>query len=158
MGFPSRPAKTGAAISDFGLRGCAMPEAAEGELLVQSHLFSLDPTMRNAMAGKDSVAMTRQGGKATPGYYDMMNWQPGAVPVWRVVSVVVGMGAKVQGFSVGERLMTTVPWRRFNTVHAKAVQVSERVPAMRYTLCLWDAPYRDWPARPVDTGHTTPSR
>lgn len=55
------------ALSDWELRDCAQPTPARGEeLLCATYLCSVDPTMRNAMAGPAAVALTKQ---TDVGYY-----------------------------------------------------------------------------------------
>ena len=99
--FLRRPSADGMSLSDWELRSCEAPDPAEGsELLVASHLFSVDPTMRNAMAGPGEAAMTEQ---TDVGYYDMMNWQPGSVPTWSQIGVVVDANG-CEGFAAGDKV------------------------------------------------------
>ena len=100
--FKSRPKTQGVEASDFELRPCATPEPQEGELLVALHLLSMDPTLRNAMAG--SQAAERTDGSQ---YYAYMNWHPGSVPSWMVVAQV--LASKAEGFERGDMVMGMAP-------------------------------------------------
>ena len=113
--FKSRPKTQGVEASDFELRPCATPEPQEGELLVALHLLSMDPTLRNAMAG--SQAAERTDGSQ---YYAYMNWHPGSVPSWMVVAQV--LASKAEGFERGDMVMGMAPWRELATVSALAVK------------------------------------
>ena len=65
--FLARPQPSGMALSDWELRDCAQPQPVKGEeLLCATYLCSVDPTMRNAMAGPETVALTAQ---TDVGYY-----------------------------------------------------------------------------------------
>jgi hypothetical protein len=67
------------------------------------------------MAG--SAAAARTDGSQ---YYSFMNWQPGNVISWRVVSQV--LESKAEGFSRGDFVVGTTPWRELATVRADEVQ------------------------------------
>lgn len=113
--FKSRPKATGFELSDFEMRACAVPELQEGELLVALHLLSMDPTMRNAMAGADAAART-DGSM----YYNFMNWQPGAVVAWMAVAQV--LESKAEGFERGDLVTGSLPWREVSAVPANTLQ------------------------------------
>mmetsp|Transcript_38182 Transcript_38182/g.119159 ORF Transcript_38182/g.119159 Transcript_38182/m.119159 type:complete len:355 (+) Transcript_38182:52-1116(+) len=116
--FKSRPGPSGFAATDFELRACAVPEVAAGELLLRLHLLSMDPTMRNAMAGPGSAKRT-DGSK----YYSFMNWEPSTVPNWRVVAQVVR--SRAEGFAEGDMVSATAPWRELVVLPGSSV---EKVP------------------------------
>jgi NADPH-dependent curcumin reductase CurA len=105
------------ALSNFKLRDCAMPTPKDGELLIQTHLMSIDPTMRNAMAGPSTVAVADQKNVL---YYDIMNWKLNEVFSWSCVGIVVE--SKAEGYRKGDLVKCSAPWRIFNTVKAKAVE------------------------------------
>jgi NADPH-dependent curcumin reductase CurA len=107
------------ALSNFKLRECTMPVPIDGELLVQTHLMSIDPTMRNSMAGP-TVAVAEQKGVA---YYDIMNWKLNEVIAWRTVGIVVE--SKARGFNAGDIVScsSTTPWRIFNALKANEVKL-----------------------------------
>ena len=85
------------------------------EVLLATHLMSMDPTMRNAMAGEEAAGRTE--GSA---YYKMMNWTPGSVITWRIAGLV--LESKAAGFSKGEMVFAQAPWREINAVSAEALQ------------------------------------
>lgn len=116
--FKTRPGPSGFAASDFELRTCAVPDIADGELLLRLHLLSMDPTMRNAMAGEEAASRT-EGSM----YYTFMNWQPGTVPTWMVVAQVVE--SKAKKFTRGDFVLANAPWRELAAVPASTV---EKVP------------------------------
>ena len=72
-------------------------------MLLASHLMSIDPTMRNAMAGPGAVALTAQAGV---GYYDIMDWAVGSTPTWSMVAVVVDPNG-AEGFAAGDKVRET---------------------------------------------------
>ena len=113
--FLSRPAASGMALTDWELRDCAMPNLKDGEMLLASHMLSVDPTMRNAMAGPGAVALTEQ---TDVGYYDMMDWAVGSTPTWSMVAVVVDPNG-AEGFAVGDKVNTGAPWRKYNALDAR---------------------------------------
>lgn len=113
--FKSRPGPSGFVVTDFELRDCAVPEAAEEELLVRLHLLSMDPTMRNAMAG-DEAAKRTDGSK----YWSFMHWQRGSVPTWSVVAQVVQ--SRAEGFAPGDMVLTSAPWRELAAVPASGAR------------------------------------
>jgi len=120
--FKSRPASSGFAPTDLELRDCAVPEAAEGELLVRLHLLSMDPTMRNAMAGSEAALRTEGSW-----YYSFMNWQPGSVVTWLVVAQVVE--SRADGFVKGDMVMGMAPLRELTAAPAKGLtKLQEGVP------------------------------
>ena len=82
--FKSRPKPSGFEPSDFELQACVVPTPQDGELLIATHLFSMDPTMRNAMAGPSDANRT-DGSQ----YWAFMNWEPNTVVQWTVVSQVI---------------------------------------------------------------------
>lgn len=104
--FKSRPGSGGFTHTDFELRTCAVPAVDENQLLVSLHLMSMDPTLRNAMAGSD--AAQRTDGSL---YYQFMNWQPGSVPKWRVIAQV--LDSRAAGYARGDLVIATAPWREF---------------------------------------------
>jgi NADPH-dependent curcumin reductase CurA len=108
-------------LSNFQLRECVMPVPADGELLVQTHMMSIDPTMRNSMAGP-TVAVAEQKGVA---YYDIMNWKLNEVISWRSVGIVVE--SKAEGFDPGDLVScgSNTPWRIFNALKAKEVKLMD---------------------------------
>ena len=137
-----RPGPDGFQPSDLELRECPLPECGDGEawakggqllswriadslcsrslctvlqVLLATHLMSMDPTMRNAMAGGEAAGRTE--GSA---YYKMMNWEPGSVITWRIAGLV--LESKVDGFSKGEIVFAQAPWREINAVNAGALQ------------------------------------
>jgi NADPH-dependent curcumin reductase CurA len=137
--FVQRPVDA-MSLSNFDLRECAMPAPKDGELLIQTHLMSIDPTMRNAMAGPSTVAAAEQKGVV---YYDIMvrhfttfltwlictfsawltftqNWKLGEVISWTGVGIVVE--SKAEGFKAGDLVSCSAPWRIYNTLKAKTVQ------------------------------------
>lgn len=81
----------------------------ENEVLCAMHLISLDPTIRNAMAGAE--AADRTSGSA---YYSMMNWTPGAVISWIVVARV--LESKHPDYAVGDMVTGFAPLRKFFTL------------------------------------------
>lgn len=85
-----------------------MPTLGDGEVLFAVHIISLDPTMRNAMAG-DEAAERTEGSS----YYTMMNWTPGQVINWYAVAQVVE--SKSADFDVGDMVMGMAPLRKFFT-------------------------------------------
>lgn len=105
----SRPGPTGLSASLFEMRDCAMPETQEGEVLIATHLISLDPTMRNAVAGED--AAVRRHGSA---YWKLMYWNLGEVISWHVVARV--MESKCPDFLAGDLVTAWAPLRRFSSV------------------------------------------
>jgi NADPH-dependent curcumin reductase CurA len=96
--FLSRPKQSGASLANFELQECGMPAVKDGQVLVASHLFSVDPTMRNAMAGPQ-VATSKQHGIP---YYEMMNWQVGAPPSGSIIGYVVE--SKAAEFQPGDMI------------------------------------------------------
>lgn len=87
-------------------------------MLLANHIFSLDPTMRNAMAGPGGAAATPQQGIS---YYSKMNWTPGKVVVWRTIAVVLQAGGGT-GLEPGDYVIGALPWRRLVRVPAAQVQ------------------------------------
>jgi NADPH-dependent curcumin reductase CurA len=127
--FLSRPQPSGMALSDWDLRDCAEPEPADGELLCATYLCSVDPTMRNAMAGPHAVALTEQ---TDVGYYDMMDWAVGSTPTWSMVAAVIDPNG-CDGFAAGDLVQTAAPWRRRNAISARmARKLDPAVPAEAY--------------------------
>eukprot|EP01065_Artemidia_motanka_P050357 TRINITY_DN8592_c0_g1_i1.p1 TRINITY_DN8592_c0_g1~~TRINITY_DN8592_c0_g1_i1.p1 ORF type:complete len:268 (+),score=42.18 TRINITY_DN8592_c0_g1_i1:45-806(+) len=109
-----RPGSEELAEGHFELRPCSVPVLADGELLVRMELFSVDPTMRNFIAGGD-VAMTAQRDVA---YYKNSDaWQVGSPPVGAAVGRVVESRARA-GPRVGALVRVRGPWRLFNAVRA----------------------------------------
>lgn len=113
--FVKRPSDSGMSESDFELRHCAVPAVGDGELLLSTHLISIDPTMRNAMSGNEVAERTE--GSA---YYDFMNWQPGSVVTWGVIGRVEE--SKASGFMVGDMVSTFAPLRELTVANAQACQ------------------------------------
>lgn len=104
--FKSRPGKEAMSPALFELRPCGPPEAAaEGEAKFAVHLISLDPTMRNAMAGAEAAERTE--GSA---YYTFMNWTPGQVISWMVVAQVIESNS--EDLAVGDMVTGSAPLRR----------------------------------------------
>merc|ERR1712008_165632 len=87
---------------------CSMPMLGDGEALFAVHIISLDPTMRNAMAG-DEVADRTEGCL----YYRAMRWTPGQVVASSVIAQVVE--SKSADFNVGDMVMGKGPLRKFFT-------------------------------------------
>lgn len=110
-----RPGPEGFQTTDLELRECPMPECQEGEVLLATHLMSMDPTMRNAMAGEEAAERTE--GSA---YFKMMNWTPGSVITWRIAGLV--LESKAAGFSKGEMVFANAPWREINAVTPEMLQ------------------------------------
>lgn len=110
--FKSRPGPKGFAPSDFELRACEVPSCGENQVILATHMMSMDPTMRNAMAGEDGAART-QGSQ----YWGFMNWPVGSVPTWRICGVV--RESKAPGFEKGDLCLAMVPWRELNAVDAE---------------------------------------
>ena len=79
--------------------------------LVAPHLFSMDPTMRNAMAGP--TAAERVEGSS---YYGSMNWTPGEVPMWIVAALVLESGD--EAFQPGDFVTGRMPWRERSCIPA----------------------------------------
>jgi hypothetical protein len=120
--FLKRPGKQGFSESDFELRSCGVPNVGEGELLIATHLISVDPTMRNAMGG-DEVAERTEGS----GYYDFMNWKPGSVVAWMIIGRVEQ--SKAAGFAVGDMVTAFAPLQELTTAKAAACsKLPEGVP------------------------------
>jgi len=113
--FVKRPSDSGMSESDFALRPCPVPVPGDGELLLSTHLISIDPTMRNAMSGSEVAERTE--GSA---YYEFMNWQPGSVVVWQVMGRVEQ--SKAQGFKVGDMVSTFAPLREHIVADAQMCQ------------------------------------
>jgi len=113
--FQKRPGPNGFSESDFELRPCEIPVLQDGELLIASHLISIDPTMRNAMGGSE-VAERTEGSR----YYALMNWQPGAVVSWKVLGRV--KESRAQGFEVGDLVTTAAPLREITKAPAASCQ------------------------------------
>jgi len=101
--------------TDLELRECPVPECGQGQVLLATHLMSMDPTMRNAMAGEEAAGRTD--GSA---YYKMMNWTPGKVITWRIAGLV--LESKAEGFSKGDMVFAAAPWREINAVDASSLQ------------------------------------
>lgn len=97
--------------SDFELRACSMPTLGDGDLLLATHLISLDPTMRNCMSGSEAAERTDGSW-----YYEFMNWQPGAVVTWFVIGRVEE--SKAADFKKGDMVFTSAPLREFTTAQA----------------------------------------
>lgn len=113
--FVKRPSDSGMSESDFELRHCAVPVVGDGELLLSTHLISIDPTMRNAMGGGEVAERTE--GSA---YYDFMNWQPGSVVTWGVIGRVEE--SKAAGFKAGDMVSTFAPLRERTVANAETCQ------------------------------------
>lgn len=94
-----------------------MPTVKNGQVLISTYLFSVDPTMRNAMAGPSEVASTLQ--KGVP-YYDMMNWQLGQPPTGSLIGVVVE--SKSPSLQKGDLVQLRNEWKLFLAVGAAAAQ------------------------------------
>jgi NADPH-dependent curcumin reductase CurA len=95
-----------------------MPALCDGEVLIATHLISIDPTMRNAMGGSE-VAERTDGS----GYYAFMNWQPGATIAWSILGRVEE--SRAPDFQVGDFVRTFASLQRFTK--AKAA-LCEKVP------------------------------
>ncbi|CAK9046707.1 unnamed protein product [Durusdinium trenchii] len=110
--------------------------------------MSMDPTMRNAMAGEEGADRTQ--GSA---YWAFMNWTPGSVPVWRICGVVLESKAAewvgeqrrsalqirpaAEGFAKGELCMAMAPWRELNAVNAEQLKkVPEGISPAAAFSCL----------------------
>jgi len=128
--FAKRPAPEGMAESDFKLQDCERPTAGDGELLLATHLISIDPTMRNAMGGSDVA--DRTDGSA---YFKAMSWTPGAVIGWSAISRVEE--SKDPGFQPGDFVECGIPLREFNVVKAeRCKKLPEGVPPTAYMSAM----------------------
>ncbi|CAJ1386907.1 unnamed protein product [Effrenium voratum] len=128
--FKQRPGPEGFKASDLELRECPVPSCGENQVLLATHLMSMDPTMRNAMAGEDGAART--GGSA---YWAFMNWTPGKVVEWTIAGVV--LESKAEGFAKGEVVVTSAPWREINAVEAETCRkIPEGVAPSAAFSCL----------------------
>eukprot|EP00667_Euglena_gracilis_P017615 EG_transcript_18606 len=124
--FARRPGPEGLSEMLFELKECPLPEVGPGQALVASYLFSLDPTIRNALAGPKEVSATSQEGRGT--YYSRMNWQPGEVPKWTVVGIV--LESQNEKLPVGSYVSCPMPWQRYSVVEqAEVLPVGEGVTA-----------------------------
>jgi len=113
--FVKRPSGSGMSESDFELRDCPTPVVGDGEVLLSTHLISIDPTMRNAMSGSEVAERTE--GAA---YYKFMNWQVGSVVSWSIIGRVEE--SKAPGFEVGDMVSTFAPLRERTVAVAEACQ------------------------------------
>jgi NADPH-dependent curcumin reductase CurA len=113
--FLKRPGPSGFEESDFALRPCEVPTVGDGELLLATHLVSIDPTMRNAMGGSEVAERT-----SGSGYYAFMNWQPGAVITWSILARVVE--ARAPGFAEGDIVTTFAPLKELTKADAAHCQ------------------------------------
>lgn len=127
--FKSRPGKAGMSTSLFEMRPCATPSIGEGEALFAVHLISLDPTIRNAMAGDEAAVRTE--GSA---YYAMMNWVPGQVISWIVVAQVVE--SRASGFAKGELVLGMAPLQRFFAATPTPQQFTKLPPGIAPTAMM----------------------
>jgi len=103
----SRPGAAGMSASLFEMKECEMPkELADGEALFVTHLISLDPTMRNCMAGPEAAERT-----AGSAYFAAMNWIPGEVIAWFVIAKV--QESKCKELAEGDFVVGQGPLRRY---------------------------------------------
>ena len=110
--FKKRPGPDGFnPETDFELRSCELPECGEGQLLVAPYLCSVDPTLYNALRGEEAAART-----AGSFYYDFMTgvFALDSVPSWFMTAQV--LDSKVEGFSKGQLVYGTAPWREVSAV------------------------------------------
>lgn len=98
-----------------------MPAVVEDEVLFALHLISLDPTMRNAMAGAEAAERTEGSS-----YYTAMNWTPGQVIAWGVVAQAVE--SKSKDFVVGDMVVGMAPLQKFFAATSPALQTFTKLP------------------------------
>jgi len=127
--FKSRPGASGMSASLFEMRPCAMPTAKDGEVVLALHLISLDPTMRNAMAGAEAAIRTEGAS-----YYEFMNWTPGEVISWSVIAQVVE--SKSSDFAAGDMVTGSGPLARFFAVTPQPQQFTKLPPGVAPTAML----------------------
>ncbi len=131
--FRQRPGPSGARATDFELRSCPMPVVnGDSVLMVKSYLFSVDPTIRNALIGPEQVSLTAQKGVL---YYDFMNWALHECPTWAMIgTIVVSSNA---AFPLGTMVKYNGGWRMYNAVDAQALQVLDpKIAPATYFSCL----------------------
>jgi NADPH-dependent curcumin reductase CurA len=110
--FLQRPGAEGVNESLFRVEDTPMPPALEdGQALLGSYLFSLDPTIHNALRAEEA-AMTDQAGKS--GYWDFMRWKLGETPMWMLIGVV--KQSKNDALPEGAFVRAFAPWQVFNVI------------------------------------------
>jgi NADPH-dependent curcumin reductase CurA len=130
--FKARPGPEGLTASLFELKECPMPVVGPGQALVATYLLSLDPTIRNALAGPQ-VSDHPQAGRSM--YYQVMNWEPGTVPTWTSVGYVVE--SQNPGLPVGACVKVTAPWQRYVSVsEAEVLEIDDTVRPENYLSVL----------------------
>jgi len=131
--FVQRPGPEGANESLFKLEDCPMPPPLQdGEALVGSYLFSLDPTIHNALRSEEN-SMTDQSGKS--GYYDFMKWSVGSTPMWMQLGVV--KESKNAALPEGAFVRSFSPWQVFNVVtQAEPLKIPDGVQPENYMSAL----------------------
>lgn len=113
----------------FEVRDCPMPNVQDNEVLFALHLISLDPTVRNAMAG--AAAADRTGGSS---YYAMMDWIPGQVINWIMLAQVVE--SKNKDFAKGDMVVGVAPLRKFFALAPAENQFTKVPPGVSPTAMM----------------------
>ena len=104
----------------------------ENEVVVASYLFSVDPTMRNAMVGS-TLGLTEK--ENTNTYYQMMNWKTNNPGSGRIIGYI--LHSKDANFKVGDCVSTRGYWRRFNVFKSSKVQkLDTSIPVESYMSVL----------------------
>lgn len=108
-------------MDDFELVAAEAPRPCEeGEVLLRPHLLSVDPTMRNSMAGRDAVATAKQ----TSSYFKS-EWALGAPPSGKQVCIVMATGAGVTDFAAGDLVSCRGPWQTLHKAPAATLEKCE---------------------------------
>lgn len=119
----------------FQVRTLDMPKKGmlkDGEVIVAAYLFSVDPTMRNAMAGA-TVGLTGKENKNS--YYQMMNWKIGNPGRGRVIGFIVQ--SRDDNFEPGDMVSTRGYWKRFDIFNTKQMKkLDPSVPVESYLSIL----------------------
>lgn len=113
-----RPGKQDkASRANFRLEACASPDPLKkGEIQVQLAYVSVDPTMRNFLAGRTSNALTDQ----TTSYYSYGDgWQVGKAPAGQCVATVVESADL--SYAPGDMVSMGAPWILRSKIKAKYV-------------------------------------
>jgi hypothetical protein len=104
-----RPEGRAVRESDFRLERAAVPEPAEGQLLLRTLFLSLDPYMRGRMSAARSYAPPVE---------------IGAVMAGEVVAEVVA--ARAPGFAAGDIVLAYAGWQQYAALPAKACEKIDR--------------------------------